>query len=281
MAADCKKTYREITGRYAVKISYQAVHKAMEELVAKKVLVKQNNQYSINIEWIRQVNEFGKRLELNYLGTKVPLVSGIEDIKYHGDLTTITFVNIQNVDKFLIEMEKKYVTQQGTEKKIICWHTPHFWWGLLYPASIYSDKEGTPKLVKEGKVEVYILLTSKTPIDKRLANFYREMGYKVKIVNVASNYNYIVGVFGDTVVETYWPLELKNMVDKIYSTKTDLTDLPRFVKDILEKKTRIHVVINRNKAIAEEIRKYTLAYFKKEYRISNFFVCYRKWKFGY
>ena len=48
------------------KLTYQAVFKAVNELVEEKVIIKNGKEYLINKEWINEIKTFGNFLEKSY-----------------------------------------------------------------------------------------------------------------------------------------------------------------------------------------------------------------------
>ena len=61
-----KEIYFAVVKHYSLAVSHQAVHKALKKLVENKVLVRQERKYCLNIEWIREVKQFGTSLEKVY-----------------------------------------------------------------------------------------------------------------------------------------------------------------------------------------------------------------------
>ena len=58
---------------YNVKVSYQAVHKAVNELLRKKILTKNSQKsYELNTDWIKEVKQFSLKLEQSYLQRDFP-----------------------------------------------------------------------------------------------------------------------------------------------------------------------------------------------------------------
>jgi len=65
-----KEIYFAVVKQYSLRVSYQAVHKALKQLVEFKVLVKQERRYRLNIEWIRNLKMLGASLEKEYSQSK-------------------------------------------------------------------------------------------------------------------------------------------------------------------------------------------------------------------
>ena len=67
-----KKIYNIINKKYSLGVTYQAVHKAVNLLIKKDILIKNNREYSLNKEWITQLKEFSNKLDLAYT-QKIPI----------------------------------------------------------------------------------------------------------------------------------------------------------------------------------------------------------------
>ncbi|MBU4502914.1 MAG: hypothetical protein KKA79_10045, partial [Nanoarchaeota archaeon] len=99
-------------------------------------------------------------------------------------------------------------------------------------------------------------------IDKWCADFYRSIGCNIKSnVNCASTCELMI--FGDVVIQIYLPSQIKNGLKNYFSKIKDVKKLKQksLIEDIFEKKTDIKVIINKDKEIAEQIKKETLGYF--------------------
>jgi hypothetical protein len=55
-----------VSRKYALGVSYQAVHKAAKELIEVSVIEKNGRGYCLNKQWILQVKSFGIETEMAY-----------------------------------------------------------------------------------------------------------------------------------------------------------------------------------------------------------------------
>ena len=77
-----KEIYFAVVKEYSLGVSHQAVHKALKKLAENKVLVRHERKYCLNIEWIREVKQFGASLEEAYSQpTEKALPSRISDFE--------------------------------------------------------------------------------------------------------------------------------------------------------------------------------------------------------
>ena len=56
------KIYYKIKKKYGLGITYQAVHKAINELTGERILKKEKKEYQLSIDWINKIENFGKKL---------------------------------------------------------------------------------------------------------------------------------------------------------------------------------------------------------------------------
>jgi len=61
-----KEIYFSVVRRHCLRVSHQAVHKALKQLVESKVVAKKERRYRLNIEWIKGIKRFGENLEEAY-----------------------------------------------------------------------------------------------------------------------------------------------------------------------------------------------------------------------
>lgn len=61
-----KAVFFAVTKEYALSVSYQAVHKALKQLVENGIAVKEDGGYCLNIKWIKKIKQFGSNLEQAY-----------------------------------------------------------------------------------------------------------------------------------------------------------------------------------------------------------------------
>jgi len=61
------KIYNRTKKKYGISVTYQATHKAVNELVAGGALKKENREYQLSVDWINKIERFGKKLREDYL----------------------------------------------------------------------------------------------------------------------------------------------------------------------------------------------------------------------
>jgi len=235
-----KKLYNLLKKRYRTKVSYQAVHKALQELVDKEVIVKNKMEYSLNLDWIKNLREFSEEIEKSYLN-KSPLIDlSIEDSK------SFVFNNLVELDKFLMLAIEKFLTTKEYEK-IPCYSYWNFeWWPLFVSKQEYS-------VLREiiNPKRIYMAVKDKSIIARFCSSFYDKIGAKVKNnIKLESNFDFVV--LGDLVFQMYFPEKLIKKLEIYFNSLNNLEelDMHKLVK-IFEEKNKINLLAVRNKDIAD------------------------------
>lgn len=61
-----KTIQRKLQKEHGKQASFQATHKALNNLIMKQILVKQNLQYELNSEWLKQLEKFSAETRIAY-----------------------------------------------------------------------------------------------------------------------------------------------------------------------------------------------------------------------
>ena len=215
-------------------ISYQATHKAINELVCEEVLEKVGKEFSINEKWINNLSELSDKLK-----TKRETKETEAKI-YHFD----TFLDM---GKFLI---KTLNSVSNENKKGACF-TKHAWsfFGLGE-----NDYKQLNKLLTETKF--YEVIHNSTPLDKVFGKAIQDLG---KIVKIGSDLDFGEDflIKGNTLFQIHYTPEFAKDFDEIFQTHKGLENLP--ISKIMEKfmitKTHLTVVLLNDEIVADELRK--------------------------
>lgn len=221
------------------RVSYHAVYKIVKQLVNDSVLEEKNKEYFLGRDWIDYVSGFAEKLLSNYA------------TRSSEQPNTFIFDNVAEADNYLMSMP-------SIENEIRVVQCRHLWWALFRPETYYFRMEKD----KVYKNQTYVLCNSNTMVDKWCSSFESKMKKHIKL-GFNSNNNCDVFVRGDRVIEIYYPKPLTDFLDKKYQNaksieKLDLNDL---IKNFYRKKANIHVIVNKNKKIADHIRNVTLEQF--------------------
>lgn len=251
-----KKIYNEIKRRYGYSVTYQAVHKSILQLLEQGVLVKEEMEYSINMQWIDEINNFVEKMKLNYeKHRKYPM--GIIDMQTSENMQMIMFNNFLGAELFNLKLLHKYCFNPQN-KMPYCSQVQHLKSPVFHSQEAYERL----KIFKNSKMGKYVLVRGNTFIDRWCSNFYNGAVNFAFGVDIAKDYE--TYILGDTVTQLYIPLEVHKKIDCIYNNTTSIDDVkvPEVWGDIYERKCKVQLLIYKNPEIAEQLRQKTLSYFK-------------------
>ena len=240
-------------------VTYQAVHKALNELVTEEITKKEENKHKLSEAWIEKIKEFGIKIDLLYKGE---MKGSLENVISTG-YGIFGFVTVLDLYRFILEMiiffEEFY--ERPKYPGVVCFS--HMWWALLG-----SEKEQEQfKKAASWKTGVFFACSGETGADKMLARFYESVkGTNVRVkVGVYCPNEYEMFIVEDYLVHIYLPEEIKKIFDSTYRNFKlgSSSDFQKLYENILFKKTEINVTIQRNPKLAEMIRSKVLGHFRK------------------
>jgi hypothetical protein len=227
-------------------ISYQAIHKALLELLSAKVVEKKGNDYLLSMQWVNSLQGSLNGIRAKYLSLSPELPKQ----------SNLLFESITELDSFLIKLFLKMLSSRD-DKPVLCLQWSHFWLPLFEKEDYLHSRE-------LGKfTKAYCVSRGDTAIDKWCSDFWDKNSIKTKIgCNVASISDIIA--FEDLIIQVFYPPEIRKELDRVYDGTKRISDLnvDDFFEKVFQKKTKIPVVINRNQQIADQIKKQTRSFFK-------------------
>jgi hypothetical protein len=252
-------TLREIFFRsrkkYGYSHSYQAVYKAVKELLEKNVLVEHNKKYSINVEWVKKVQSFTDIVETNYYAKdKIHNISGLNDSKLAEDIIILNFDSIFDAEKYLYYFMKYNLLKSKADS--ICYSSNIEWRPLFYLRAEYNYYS---RLIKKGH-EFFFLCSGKSKLEETFAQLYKSLGIKFKFINEKLSNDSLV--FGDFCISIFIPEEIKIKLRSLINSDYG-KDFVANLTEILAFKSNIKIIINKDSELAKEMKKQVISRFKK------------------
>ncbi len=235
-------------------VTFHAVNKSVNELLEIDVLKKHNRQYSINLEWINNLHDFTERARTKFLDENGFLLYGIKDLKKEGNIATLTFDNMYDMDRYYKKLHEHYYSQLK-ENESICLIYDHHWWHILYLQQNFE-------IIKVNK-KFFCIAARDTPLDLAGIKFKRSLGMNVIIKKEGLPFRN-VSVYGDVVIQSVFSKNIIDSLDNFFKkakTIDDLTSSKKFIDEILKKKGKIILIINENADLAKQVREHVLEYF--------------------
>lgn len=244
-----KQIYNKIKN-YGYSSSYQAVYKAVKELVSSNAILEKEKKYEMNIGWIKKLQSFTDIVETNYYAkSKIRDISGLKESKHNENITILNFETIFDAEKYLYYLMKYELMKTNNDS--VCYSLSNEWRPLYYFRAEYNYYK---KLSKKGH-KFYFICSSNSKIEKQCQEFYTSIGIKYKFTNETSINETLV--FKDYFITMFIPEEIKRII-KENLKKNNLIVL---LEKALNKKSDIRLVINKDKAISDQIKKQIISKF--------------------
>lgn len=239
-----------IRKRYGRSVTFQAVRKAVMELVEEQVLMRKEHAFLINKEWILDTKKTIDKLYSEFSQEKkVPR----EAESISGEISVFTFHSLKEMIQFWQAIiDDWYLKTKHIEHPINCHQAAHVWEVALFPV---EEQKVMTQLIKKG-VKCYSVTTSNTPLDKHASKFYKSIGIKTAINTTNNSYDrgYYVGTYGETIVETRYPQKLVKQLDEFYKKNTKIEDIDiKQLSDIVGMKIEIKLTVIKNLQMAKQI----------------------------
>jgi len=248
-----REIFFKIKKKYGYSSSYQAVYKAVTELLEDRVLIKKEMKYEIEVEWIKKLQSFTDIVETNYYAKeKVQNISGLKDSKYKEDISILNFETIFDAEKYLYYFMKSELFK-GKED-IICLQENHEWKPIYYMRAEYNYYT---RLQKKGH-KFYFLCSESSTAEKNCQEFYKKIGVNFKFTKEKFATENMV--FSDYFIQIFIPEDLKEKMSQFLKEDKTLS----LLTEVLAKKSSIRVIITKDKSLAEDIKKQTLKKFQTQ-----------------
>lgn len=234
-----KKIYNKLKKEYNLKITYQATHKALQELVVRRIIEKTKDGYIINKEWIKELRSLSEKLQ-----------SDLEHLHLKREIKTIhkiSFENHREFIKFHLDFVDKVINEESRLDMVF--HYRH----VPYPHVLSNEEINKLKLIKNMR---WLILSKKDTIMGRwCAAQWEKFRIKVKLgVDVSSDRRIILN---DYIMDVYTTKESIIKWDKIYSVKNVKDfDANSINESLFNPKFKTILTIIKDKELASLLKQY-------------------------
>ena len=247
-----KQIFSELKKEFGSNVSYQAIHKLLSQLAEERVIVREEKNYFLNREWIKQVKNFGSSLEDYYY--KNSGQNYLKELEEHGTVN-VHLTGIKETASFLINGFFR-LPNPGKKPSVALWRNVY---------SIIGLSEGHYDGLKETLPNWFALSSENNPLDQMFAETLSRYGMNVKtgVKEVATSLNDTF-VIGDYVGTIWFPPAFRELWDRQNKVPAKINefDLQHHLKLMTEEKAAINMVITKNPALAEQVREKYMAHFK-------------------
>jgi len=244
------KIFHRIKKKYRFSYSYQAVYKAVKELMERGILKEKDNGYEIDIAWVKELQSFTDIVETNYYAKeKLNNFSGLKESKRGEDMVVLTFESLFDAEKYLYYFMKIELLKK--RNKVVCYQTNYDWRPLFYLRAEYNY---FTKLRKR-RHKFYFFSSGSSSLDESSRKFYKSLG-----VNVRKSRNMFANnllVFSDYFIQIFIPKSVEDKIERFMREEEKINLLK-----VLDTKGPIKIVVYKDKSLAEERSRQILKTFK-------------------
>ncbi len=160
-----------IRKRYGRLVTFQAVRKAAIQLKEDGVLIKDDKQFFISKDWVKESKRVIDNLyeELN----KEKIINQTESIG--GELSVFKFNSLNEMMKFWQDLiDNWFKNFKHGDYHINFYQAAHVWEGLLH----LDREEKLMSQLKQKRIKSHILSIGNTKLDRNIKKFYEDIGVK-------------------------------------------------------------------------------------------------------
>lgn len=226
-----KEIYNRIKKEFRYSGSYQSVFKSVNELLQKKVLLKNGKSYEINVSWVKDLQSWTDRVETNYYASSK--VREVLSGKVGDDVSILNFSSIFDAEKYLYYFVKSDLKKCENQK--VVYEISNLWKVLFYYRAEYNYYT---KLMKRGHVFSFFI-SGDSKIEEKAKKFYKKIGISVK-----NKKGSIIDsiIFGDYYIQMFVPESLQKKIRMLMDEGNQFELLK-----ILDEDSNVKIIIHRDR----------------------------------
>jgi hypothetical protein len=244
--------------KYRIKVSFQAIRKALNIMVEQNKLVQKRKEYQVSKGWIKDNKQLTDELIKNYFrGERKERPPKISSIGRESQV--FQFENPLQTDKFFGELLLDIASVSG--EKTLCIQAMHYWYFLGH---FGTESDFIQEMIRRKTKLIYVAYGDRS-LDKLSKKFYKQHGVEFEILSTEEFDKYSeVAVINDVIIEIKYPKEFIDELHGIFKKTKNLENL-NFLKfgKAIKGKFATTITILRNKTMANNIRQSILRHFKK------------------
>lgn len=235
-----KKIHHTLQREYGMDVSYQAVHKAIQELEKEKIVSKTNEGWQLDGEWLQNQEKFIQGTKQKYSGKK-----NRYDINLNNPNPQV--FEFDNMTDFSVETAKLVADKILCQKKESSFLVMEYgYWSFKFK---FEHLMLLHRYVQSKGKSSFHIVRRVTPFGKWAQKQYERVG-GVGIIGSDIDVEDDFLVQGDWVVQVHFPSKSKEIIKKYYNKWQNLEDCYREFGLKEEPKMMIYATVTRNKTMA-------------------------------
>jgi hypothetical protein len=250
---NAKEILAHIKNNFGVNVTYQAVYKSINELLEEGVIIKSNDGYMLNREWLSALKEYTYSADRAY---NMGISSG--DVAHHEQ---VVVSSIWDWYSYVGTVMERLANDEYAIKTPVVIRGTHEWNGLIFGKEEFDRVQ---KIV--SKYNIYTTVLIENSFAQSMANYWADMGINVAFLDKESfvETSSDMVVIGDYVIQAIFSKDLIKDMGRLYDSAMAIKDMDfsKLHKEVFFKKSDIHILTVKNKPLADKLRKETLEFFK-------------------
>ncbi len=249
-----KELHKELEKEFNAKLTYQAVHKTISEMIENKILENENKKLQLNKKWLESQKKFFDTTESKYSGKHENYI--LDPYNYEPQK-----FEFDNISKFCVTMAHwiNDICLKDKGDQIGIGILRHLW----SPTSLrFVDLDLLKKMGKVNKT--YMIIKFNSNLDRWLKKQYDNVSLGPIKLGVNHEYEDDFAVRNSYVIQVHFSDETKKIMDSYYKNVKDIKDLLKYYifQKIPKEKIKITVTVYRNRDMANLLKKQAISYFE-------------------
>lgn len=248
----------EIKRQYRASVSFQAVRKAVLELVQAKVLIKEGKKFALSTDWIINLTRYAGMLHRQYFSS--PGSKTRTKVDVGPNVTVYTFSRLLDMDFVWNSVIREHLASKPEPPKFITFEAAHFWFVVV---TLAQETELLKEMMENG-VKLYYLCYGGTPLDEWTVRHYNKIGVRCTSLPRPKGFvqGYNIGVYGDLVCYTTHPKEIADRMDALFKKYKRIEDVDLDeLYAIVTMPSTIELTVIKNPVLARNVRESVLKKF--------------------
>jgi predicted transcriptional regulator len=239
-----------IKRQHNANLTYQAIKKAIDALVAKRVLEKQGKSYSISKAWLLDLKSTVDTLLATHEGGRG--VHAISASAVAGDYAVYTFTNLIDLDNFWDDLLMHIADNLEGEPRTFISRSHYCWWLLI-------NLGRETKLFdhfKKRKIASHVLLMRNLPLNRWGREYYAQQYCKSSILDDKRVDERIqLNVIGDTVIQAHHSPQIAKKLRRFFETYKSTQEMSvKEITRLANERCDIKFVVFKNAEMARDLR---------------------------
>jgi len=243
--------YLKIKRNYNLSVTYQAVRKAIESLMDKKILEREEKSYKINKQWIFETKSFFDSLLLKYEeGRKFLKISPEFNKDNYSIYTFNTLLDLDNFWGDIMLYWADHIKSEEPREFIAVGH--YSWWMLIN----FGRETKIFEYYNKKKIKSSFILWKNNCLNKWAIKIYKNLKLKCSISeNKQEDEHSSINVMGDTIIQVQYDKKIIEKLRRFFEQNKSIQEAKiEEITKLAHAPCEIKFILYKNKSLAKTLR---------------------------